>query len=740
MWVDYAQMELDENNFSAVEQIFSQCLLQLPNVDMWTTYLDYLRRIHPLINDPDGAKRGIISQAFELLLEHVGIDPEAGKLWRDYVDFIKGGPGVIGGTGWQDAQKSDLLRKAYHKSVRLPHSELTKLWKEYDNFELGMNKANGRKFLQEQSPHYMTARSAKTQMDQKIEGLDRTGLPKLPPLYGFAGEDVFATQVEKWRSWVEWEKEDPLVLKDEDIAAYRKRVLYVYKQATMQLRFYPTIWFEAASWCFEQGTEDFDKQGEEFMDKGIEACPESVLLALKKADRIEIGLEKGNDEETAIRNGEKLDPVYEQCLAALYALHRKTIERVNKEAAKVQEYFNSLPPEEDGDQQMAEGSDDDDDEDKQKPLTRAQQQEAQIKAVRLAGQQHQDTLKRTISYVWVAKMRAFRRVQGQGQPGKPKKGFRGIFAEARPRGQLTSEVYIASALMEWICYQDKSAEKIFERGLKLFPTDEVFALEYIKHLISNNDDTNARAVFETTLTKIINATAADPQKQRQKCWPLMKYMFEFESNYGDLDKIHKLDKRMAEMFTDEPEINRLGSRFALPSFDALAAQLVISPSQIIPKPVTQQPAGAAMSIEQPGSPTGASNIRLGPNGPYVVSPKRALEDSDTDSPQRKFMRGESPLKGAAGRRLQNQSVSSVPVSSSGGGGGFMTKNYVPPAATASGNAPLQPPPVHHPTPLPYELHRLLSGLPHASTYNTTRLEPAKILALLTSLELPPRYT
>lgn len=732
MWVEHAQMELEENNFQGVEQIFGKCLLQLPNVDMWTTYLDYLRRIHPLINDPDGSKRGIISQAFELLLDNVGIDPDSGKLWRDYVDFVRSGPGVMGGTGWQDAQKMDLLRKAYQKAVRLPHSELTKLWKEYDNFELGINKATGRKFLQEQSPHYMTARTARTQLEQKIHGLDRLSLPTLPPLYGSAGEDEFGTQVEKWRSWIGWEKEDPLVLKDEDAAAYRKRIIYAYKQATMQLRFYPAIWFEAASWCFEQGGDEFEKQGEEFLDKGIAACPESVLLALKKADRVESGLEKSNEDDAAIRNGEKLDPPFEHCHAALYALHDKMKNRLSKDLAQVQEYFNSLPPEDGEEQATRASSADEDGEDAKKPLTRAQQLESQLKAVKSRTQEHQDVLKRTISYLWVAKLRAFRRIQGQGNPKGARKGFRGVFAEARPRGQLTSEVYIASALMEWVCYQDKSAEKIFERGLKLFPTDEVFALEYIKHLISNNDDTNARAVFETTITKIIKATESDVNKQRQKCRPLMTYMHNFESNYGDLDKIHKLERRMAAMFPDEPEIARFGSRFALPSFNALDEQLVISPMQARPKPqMPQQPFPGAHqalpSVEHPGSPSGGSNIRLGPSGPYVASPKRPLDDSDTESPQqRKFLRGESPLKGAAGRRLQNQSVSST--AGTGSGGGFVTKNYVP---TSTTSAP-------HPAPLPYEIHSLLSMLPNARSYTSTLFDPGKMVELLRGTNLPGR--
>ena len=100
-------------------------------------------------------------------------------------------------------------------------------------------------------------------------------------------------------------------------------------------------------------------------------------------------------------------------------------------------------------------------------------------------------LSKTISFAWIALMRAMRRIQGKGKPNEIA-GSRQIFADARKRGRITSDVYIASALMEHHCYKDPAATKIFERGAKLFPDDEVFALEYLKHLIDINDITSMR--------------------------------------------------------------------------------------------------------------------------------------------------------------------------------------------------------------------------------------------------------
>ena len=751
MWVDYAQMELTQTELRSVEVIFNASLLSTPNVDLWSLYLDYLRRIHPLVNDTDGARRKILSRAFDLLLETVGIDPDAGKLWRDYVDFVKSGEGVVGGSGWQNQQKTDFVRAAYQRAIKHPHSELTRLWKEYDIFELSVNKATGRKFLQEQSPHYMQARSARMQMDHRLQGLDRTSLPILPPLYGFAGEDEFGTQVEKWRAWAQWEKDDPLVFKDEDMPAYRRRVLYMYKQAVMQLRFYPEIWFEAAMWCFEQGAANLSTEGEWFLDQGIEANPESVLLSTKKADRVEQNLEASNSEEVAIENGKKLELPYEKALGALYALHKKTMERRQKSADQIREQFASAPPEEDPDQSDEDDNDDDSQRASNKPKTRAQQEQEALRAAAQSFAAPLDTLKRTISAVWVAKLRAFRRVQGQGKPQDAKKGFRGVFAEARPRGCLTSDVYVANALMEWYCYHDPSAKKIFEKGLKLFPVDEGFALEYMRFLGHGiGDAVNCRGVFETVVGKILNAAGPEKtggltdQDKKRKVRPLLTFMHAFESEFGDLQQIRRVENRMRELFPLEPEARTFGLRFTLPLFDPLEAQLVISPSQARPRPhpAPPQPPGGT-TVTGVGTPAGAAasphqgSLRVGPNGPYLASPKRGLEDSDADTPQRKFARAESPLKGAAGRKIQQHSsqpsFAGPPGVTHGGGGGagFSVKTFVPSGLAAPGH------PVG-PRPLPAAVLGLLSLLPSAASYQYAPFDAGRTVDFLRGLNLPNR--
>lgn len=133
-------MELGNDNFYGAEHIFSRSLLTVPNVNLWSVYLNYIRRRNDLTNDTTGTARQTISQAYEFVLDNIGIDRDAGRIWQEYVQFIRNAPGQIGGSSWQDQQKMDQMRKAFQRAITIPHLNVNALWKEYDQFEMSLNK------------------------------------------------------------------------------------------------------------------------------------------------------------------------------------------------------------------------------------------------------------------------------------------------------------------------------------------------------------------------------------------------------------------------------------------------------------------------------------------------------------------------------------------------------------------------------------------------------------------------
>ncbi|KAI9799008.1 MAG: hypothetical protein M1825_004904 [Sarcosagium campestre] len=715
-WVAYANMELSNNDFFRLEQLFNKCLLTVPHIQLWSLYLDYVRRRNNLTTDPAGTARTTVSQAYDIVLQNVGLDKDSGRIWQDYIQFLRSGAGSIGGSSWQDQQKMDQLRRAYQRAICIPTSAVNAIWKEYDAFEMGLNKITvlssfvlhdrdilmtdfqGRKFLQEKSPSYMTARSSYVELDNITRGLQRTTLPKLPPVTGFDGDEEYATQVQLWKRWIDWEKNDPLVLKDEDVSAYKTRVVFVYKQALMALRFWPALWFDASEFCFQQG---LDSEGNDFLIQGMAANPESCLLAFRKADNLEQTLPADEGEEGLKRRGAAVRQPFDAVLDALYDLISKAKARENAEITRIEEASNTrlLSP-----SFSKEDDDDDDDENEAQAAAKEAAKQAKIKTIQDGSAVQIRILSRAISFTWIALMRAMRRIQGRGKVGGEVGGSRQIFTDARKRGRLTSDVYIASALIEYHCYKDPAATKIFERGMKLFPEDETFALEYLKHLIAINDVTNARAVFETTVSKL-----AQKPETRSKAKPIYAFFHEYEAHYGELSQIRKLEKRMNDLFPEDPQLSRFSRRFTAEDFDPTAVRPIISPN-------TQTRPKAFKSIEQspPTQETPPATYTRATN-----SPKRTLPSDDNDlanSRPRKMARGESPLKGAAGRRLDQQKRSQL-----GQGQGI-------PGSWAS-----QPPP---PPLLPRDVLFLLSIIPSADTYHATRFNAEALVRILRETNLP----
>ena len=560
----------------------------------------------------------------------------------------------------------------------------------------------------------MTARSSYTELQNITRNLRRSTLPVLPPALGFDGDTEYLEQLNIWKQWIEWEKNDPLVLKSQEVASYRARIVFVYKQAMMAMRFWPELWAEASDFCF---TNDLESEGDAFLTQGIAANPESCLLAFKHADRKELNSTKEEGEDAAIRRGAAVREPFDKVLDALYELFAKSKTREDQDVTRVEANFAA------GNEIQVNGvkaEEENDDNEGQVGRSKEKEKAAQIESVRNMHGVQQKLLSKTLSHVWIALTRAMRRIQGKGKVNHALAGSRGIFADARKRGRITSDVYVASALMEFHCYEVETGKKIFERGLRLFSDDENFALQYIKHLVANNDHTSkstlsttlstranpaldARVVFETAVTKL-----AQKPETVYKAKPLYAFFHDFESRYGELAQIVKLEKRMSDLFPEDPALILFSRRFTQQGFDPTFIRPIISPAtQAKPKTI---PNIKAETEGVPDSPQQRINE-------IINSPKRPLPtDDDDDSPRpRKLARPESPLKGAAGRRLDQQK-----------------RNRQPEMPQFNQPVPHPPPP----PPLPRDVMFLLSIIPKAETYHATKFSAEQLVKLLRETNIP----
>lgn len=167
---------------------------------------------------------------------------------------------------------------------------------------------------------------------------------------------------------------------------------------------------------------------------------------------------------------------------------------------------------------------------------------------------------------------------------------------------------------------------------------------------------------------------------------------------------------MRDLYPQDLGLRQFSQRFLSSSFDPTSIRPIVSSQQVRPKSFLQP------SIEVSGPIPNSPPSRLA-DVAVTNSPKRPFptEDFDEISP-RKVARGESPLKGAAGRRMDQQKRQNV--------------NGFPPSTLSQ----VHPPP---PPPLPGQINFLLSIIPKASTYVDARFDPTKMVELLRDVRLPP---
>lgn len=216
----------------------------------------------------------------------------------------------------------------------------------------------------------------------------------------------------------------------------------------------------------------------------------------------------------------------------------------------------------------------------------------------------------------------------------------------------------------------------------------------------------------------------------------------------------KLEKRISENFPDDSSLARFSNRYSGEDFDPITARPLLSSTQVRPKATTTAERPMQLSQDSPNSNATVLNTSN--------SPKRPLADeADGDSIYpRKIARGESPLKGAAGRRLVDaKRVHQKDANSNYNSGNVNNNNNITqqqqptqqlhfPNSIHQSHPPQQLNPSLPPTAqqisqlpsrsvpeLPREVMFLLSIIPRADMYKATVFNAQRMVDLLRRTEL-----
>lgn len=139
IWARLVEVEVSAGNFEAAKGLFAKCMAQCPSIELYKWYLNVVQEISKA-RGADGQVQ--VKKALEHTCEQLGQGPESGELWERYIAFLRG---LVPGTdehrkvfpvpGQEEARQKEVLRKAYHQALSVPHDRLDDLWRGYERFE-----------------------------------------------------------------------------------------------------------------------------------------------------------------------------------------------------------------------------------------------------------------------------------------------------------------------------------------------------------------------------------------------------------------------------------------------------------------------------------------------------------------------------------------------------------------------------------------------------------------------------
>uniref|UniRef100_A0A914PND0 Suppressor of forked domain-containing protein n=1 Tax=Panagrolaimus davidi TaxID=227884 RepID=A0A914PND0_9BILA len=235
-WKAYIEHELRAKNIENVEKLFERCLFKVLHIDLWKSYVYYMKETKGHLPD----FREQVVEAFDCAIDRVGIDIQASQIYLEYIQFLKNVE-VVG--QYAENQKVSAVRKVYQKAFSTPVLNLDGIWQDYCTFEKAVNVNLAEKLIADRVKEYQHVKKVLKQMEQIMQGLNRQAI-SVPP----RGTVAEQKQVDLWRKYIAFEKTNPL--RTEEVGLKAKRVIYAYDQALLSLGYHADIWYESA--CFHE--------------------------------------------------------------------------------------------------------------------------------------------------------------------------------------------------------------------------------------------------------------------------------------------------------------------------------------------------------------------------------------------------------------------------------------------------------------------------------------------------------
>eukprot|EP00088_Acartia_fossae_P014893 TRINITY_DN1804_c1_g1_i2.p1 TRINITY_DN1804_c1_g1~~TRINITY_DN1804_c1_g1_i2.p1 ORF type:complete len:714 (+),score=161.43 TRINITY_DN1804_c1_g1_i2:55-2196(+) len=300
-WKAYIEHEMKMLNHEKVEKLFQRSLIKVLSMDLWKTYLQYVKETKSQL----ATFKEKMAQAYDFALDKMGLDIASDKLWSDYINFLKG---VEASGGYAENQKIMAIRKVYQKAVVTPILNIETIWKEYTAFEQNVNPIIAERLTAEKSREHMNARRVAKEYEAQTRTLNKQ-LPSIPP----SGSNEECKQIEAWNNYINWEKSNPLKVEDPGLVG--KRVMFAYEQCLLCLGHHPDIWLEAALYLQETAKTMQEKAdvntAESFLEQTSQLYERAISGVLSHCTLLYFSYA---DFEEQNMKFEKVHKIYQRCL------------------------------------------------------------------------------------------------------------------------------------------------------------------------------------------------------------------------------------------------------------------------------------------------------------------------------------------------------------------------------------------------------------------------------------------
>ncbi|KAJ4787280.1 mRNA 3'-end-processing protein rna14 [Rhynchospora pubera] len=266
-WKQYVEAYMAVNNDEAVKQIFSRCLLSCLHINLWRSYINFIRKV----NEKKGSE-GLeeTRKAFDFMLNQVGFDIASGPVWMEYIAFLKSMPAT---SPQEESQRMTSVRKVYQRAILIPTNNLDQLWRDYEIFENSVSRTLAKGLLSEYQPKFNSAKAVYRERKKFVDDIDWSMLA-VPPT-GSSKEEV---QCMAWKRLLAFEKGNPQRI---DAATANRRVNFTYEQCLMYLYHYPEMWYDYAMWQSKSSPSDASIKT---FQRALKALPDSNILKYAYAE------------------------------------------------------------------------------------------------------------------------------------------------------------------------------------------------------------------------------------------------------------------------------------------------------------------------------------------------------------------------------------------------------------------------------------------------------------------------